>query len=87
MLCPFLKKECVQSKCMLWITGIKKDLKSGDLTPYSNCALGEIPVMLIDVIRNTSGIQAAVESHRNEGTQRQDDLLNVLLQNRQLNGG
>jgi hypothetical protein len=37
-----------------------------------------IPDMLMDVIKNTNGTQAAVESSRNETVKRQDSLLGLL---------
>ena len=43
----------------------------------SVCAMVMVPDMLLDIIKNTVGTQAAVESSRNETVKRQDNLLEI----------
>lgn len=78
MLCPFLKDECIKDKCMMWLHGVKKSPQTQEVFPYSNCSIAESSLMLLDIIKNTSGVQAAVESHRNENVVGQQELLNLL---------
>lgn len=57
--------------------GKEKSTDAGSF-PYSNCSIAESSLMLLDIIKNTSGVQAAVESHRNENVVGQQELLNLL---------
>lgn len=72
--CPLIKKECVESKCRFWIHITGKHPQSGVSLDHFDCAVAWLPVLLVDNARHTVGVQAAVESMRNEVVKRQDQL-------------
>lgn len=71
--CPLLKKDCIEDKCAWFLTSVKQT-PPPDCKPmqFNVCSLVMIPDMLIDLIKNTAGTQAAVEDSRNETIVRQD---------------
>lgn len=76
--CPLLKKDCIQGQCMWWVEMIVKNLKTGEMENDNNCVVSKLPGLMVEQLRNTNGIQAAVEHSRNENTKRQDVLLNMI---------
>lgn len=85
-LCPFIgKKPCLEHDCMLytnisWInpqTGLGED-------KYA-CALALIPIMLVENARKTGGVQAAVETARNDICTRQDTFNQLAIEARERN--
>lgn len=77
--CPLLSKPCLEEGCAWFMKTIKTSRELDPKpVPFNACAMLMIPDMLIDVIRNTIGTQAAVESSRNESVRRQDAMLNIL---------
>lgn len=76
--CPLLNKECIEAKCMWWVEMVEKNINTGEIFPSNNCSMSKLPGLLVEVIRNTNGVQAAVESHRNENVVGQHELLNLL---------
>jgi len=76
--CPFLKKDCIEDKCMLFSRSVKTEVTTQKQIPLNTCTLNLIPDMLLDVIKNTNGTQAAVEHRGNEQIKRQDTLLTIL---------
>lgn len=77
-MCPLIKKDCVEHKCRFWIHVSGKHPQSGATLDHFDCAVAWLPVLLVDNARHTVGVQAAVESMRNEVIQRQDKLNNAV---------
>lgn len=73
-ICPLLKKACIENRCRFWIHVTGKHPQSGASLDHFDCAVAWLPVLLVDNARHTVGVQAAVESMRNEVIQRQDQL-------------
>lgn len=61
-----------------------KDTKTQEVFVKEDCIVNFIPTMLLDIIKNTNGTTAAVESHRNEDVKRQDHFLGLLHEAREL---
>lgn len=49
-----------------------KEVISQEVRVEHDCAVNRIPLMLLDVIKNTGGTQAAVEQRGNESIKRHD---------------
>lgn len=77
-MCPLLKKDCIENKCMWWVEMIAKNVKTGEMETANNCAISKIPTLLVEELQNTRGIQASVESSRNETVARQEVLLHMI---------
>ena len=77
MKCPLLNKDCIESKCAWWTIAQMKNIHTQELYQESKCAINAIGPMLVEMIKNTGGVQAAVESSRNETTSRQDAFLQL----------
>jgi hypothetical protein len=84
MKCPLLNKDCIEAKCAWWTTVTLKNIHTQELYSESKCVVNTIGPMLVDLIKNTGGVQAAVESSRNESVLRQDAFLK-LVEGRTLN--
>lgn len=74
-ICPFMKKACIEHDCMLYthVTMVSNP-QSGASEDKYGCALAWLPVLQIGQMQSTRGVQAAVESTRNEIIGRQDAL-------------
>lgn len=82
-ICPMLNKECVGSKCMWWVEMIVKNIQTGEMNNANDCAISKLPGLLVEGLRATNGVQASVESHRNENVKRQDVLLTMIHEGQQ----
>lgn len=72
-ICPFIKKECMEHKCMLYTHITMKDPQSGMDKDEWTCSLVLIPIMMLENARQTRGVQSATESMRNEIVKRMDN--------------
>lgn len=79
VICPLLKKPCIEHECMWYCHVEGKNPQSGQDVDCWDCAVRWIPVMIMDQTRHTKGVQAAVESFRNETIERQDALNTTLV--------
>lgn len=72
--CPLLRKPCIEHGCKFWthITGMHP--QSGAKIDSFDCSIAWLPVLLVEATRTTGGVQASVESMRNEVIKRQDTL-------------
>jgi len=90
-ICPFLKKTCIEHDCALYMhVQMQTNPQSGKTVDEFGCALAWTPIMMIEASRQTRGVQAAVESTRNEIVKRQDILngaIDAASQGRQLGAG
>lgn len=55
-----------------------KNIKTQEMYLESKCIVNTIGPMLIELIKNTGGVQAAIETQRNENTARQDKFLETV---------
>jgi len=76
-LCPLLNKECIESKCAWWTTVQMKNIQTQEPYVENHCVVNTIGPMLIELIKNTGGVQKAIESGRNETVSRQDAFLQL----------
>ena len=82
--CPLNKMmPCVGKDCAWWIEMMVKETKTGEIQDASACAIVKTPILLLEQLRMTNGVQAAVESSRNENLKRQDALLGLLVEARE----
>jgi hypothetical protein len=78
-ICPLLKKPCIEHGCA-WYAHIEgKHPQSGAILDTWACSIPWIPIMSLENARQTRGVQAAVESFRNESIDRQDALNTTLV--------
>jgi hypothetical protein len=77
-ICPLIRKACIENRCRFWTHVIGGHPQSGAKLDHFDCAVAWLPVLLVDNARHTVGVSAAVESLRNEVTQRQDQLNNAV---------
>lgn len=73
-LCPLLNKACIQERCMFWTHVRGANPQTGDPVDAHDCAVKWLPVLLIENAKQTREGAAAIESGRNEITDRQDIL-------------
>ncbi|CAB3720234.1 hypothetical protein LMG22037_04701 [Paraburkholderia phenoliruptrix] len=72
--CPLLKKACIESDCAFWTHMLGMHPQTGAPVDQWGCAVTWLPLLLVENSRHARGVQAAVESARNEITARQDVL-------------
>ncbi|WP_080425296.1 hypothetical protein [Burkholderia ubonensis] len=78
-LCPLLKKPCVEHECAWYAHVVGRDPQTGRDVDHFDCSVRWIPMLITEGARQTRGVQAAVESMRNETVKRQDVLNTALL--------
>lgn len=64
--CPLIKGPCIQAKCAWWTTVRGKNPQTGADVDEAGCAIGWIPMLLIENAKVSAETGAAVESARNE---------------------
>ncbi|MFB9123287.1 hypothetical protein E2553_00275 [Paraburkholderia dipogonis] len=72
--CPLIKKPCIESGCTFWTHLLGTNPNTGLPVDEFGCSISWLPILLIETARHTRGVQAAVESTRNEIVSRQDIL-------------
>ena len=72
--CPLLKKPCIEHGCKFWMHITGTHPQSGAKIDSFDCSIAWLPVLLVEATRVTTGVQASVESMRNEVVKRQDTL-------------
>ena len=80
-ICPFLKEECVGSKCMLWTHVLGANPATGQPIDHFDCAITWIPMLLIENSLEERKTGASVQSFRNEMVKSNGTLL-TLFSNR-----
>ena len=63
--CPLLKKKCIEHRCAWFTHLIGKDPQTGAQMDKWGCAVGWIPILLIENAQEVRQTAAAVESARN----------------------
>jgi hypothetical protein len=71
--CPLIKKDCVQLQCA-WFTQLRgTNPQTGQEIDEWMCAVSALPLLQIEVAKETRQGAAATESFRNEVVRRADD--------------
>ena len=78
LICPLIRKACIESRCRFWTRVSGANPQTGVLIDQYDCAVAWLPILLVENSRRATGTTAAVESLRNEVTQRQDQLNNAV---------
>ncbi|EEE06840.1 hypothetical protein KTE49_20760 [Burkholderia multivorans] len=78
VVCPLLKKPCLEHECAWFAHVVGRDPQTGRDVDHWDCSVRWLPVMMTEGARQTRGVQAAVESMRNDVVQRQDGLNTAL---------
>jgi hypothetical protein len=64
--CPLIKKDCIELKCA-WFTQLRgHNPNTGEEIDDWGCAVGWLPVLLVENSQQQRSTGAAVESFRNE---------------------
>ncbi len=63
--CPFIKGKCKQSKCMMFKSIRGTNPNTGSEIDEYDCAIGLLPMALLEVAKQTRDSGAAIESFRN----------------------
>jgi len=71
-ICPFLKKACIEHDCMLYTHLTFVNPQTAVSEDKWACSIALVPIMLVESSRTTRGVQAAVETARNDICERQD---------------
>lgn len=74
--CPFIKKDCIESKCALYTTVRGTHPQTGEEIDQEGCAMAWMPVLLVENSQQQRQTGAAVESFRNEVVKQQQALSN-----------
>jgi hypothetical protein len=72
-LCPFLRKPCIEHDCMMYTHLTMVNPQSAAMQDQWGCAVQWLPILLVENAKQSRGVQAAVESTRNEIVKRQDE--------------
>jgi hypothetical protein len=64
--CPLIKKDCVERKCAWYMHIRGMDPNTGKDVDHWGCAIGWMPMLLIENSQQQRSTGAAVESFRNE---------------------
>ena len=64
--CPLIKKDCIGDKCAWWTTVRGTNPQTGADVDEAGCAIGWLPMLLLENAKETRQAGAAVESARNE---------------------
>jgi hypothetical protein len=78
--CPFIKKDCIQMQCALFTCVRGIDPNTGKEIDDWGCAMGWLPVLLINSANESRKTTAATESFRNEMVNQGQQTQKVLLQ-------
>lgn len=82
--CPLIKEDCVQLKCAWFIQLRGKNPNTGQDVDEWLCSISALPMLQIEVAKETRQGAAATESFRNEMVKanQQNSVVNVLLNKR-----
>ena len=64
--CPLIKKDCVEKKCAWYMHIRGMDPNTGKEIDHWGCAVGWMPMLLIENSQQQRSTSSAVESFRNE---------------------
>ena len=73
-ICPLMKKPCIEHDCAWYAHMEGMNPQNGATMDHWDCAVKWLPILITEQARQTRGVQASVESMRNETITRQDEL-------------
>lgn len=79
IICPLLKKPCIEHECAWFVNIQGMHPQTGAQLDTWDCSIKWTPIMMIESARQTRGVQAAVETMRNDVVDRQDNLNQALV--------
>ena len=82
--CPFLNKKCIESKCAMWVEMTKVNAMTGETWRDDGCGVARVVPVISELMGTNVRVQAAVESLRNQTVARQDAMLEIVANNREL---
>ncbi len=82
--CPLLKGDCVEARCLWWVHLRGKNPQTGAEIDTPGCAIGWLPILLIENAQEVRQAAAAVESSRNENVDGLRRLTDVIKEARRL---
>ena len=85
--CPFIKKDCIQMQCALFTCVRGTDINTGKEIDEWGCAMGWLPMLLINTANESRKTCAATESFRNEMVNQSIQTQQVLLKAAELANG
>ena len=78
--CPLIKKDCIELKCA-WFTQLRgHNPNTGEEIDDWGCAVGWLPVLLVENSQQQRSTGAAVESFRNEMVKANENSHKVLTE-------
>jgi hypothetical protein len=77
--CPFFKKPCIEHDCMMYTHVTMTDPQTGIAKDEWTCCIPLSCALHVESTKQMRGVQAAVESFRNETIERQDALNTTLV--------
>jgi len=77
--CPLLKKPCIEHRCSWYTQLIGADPQTGEQLNKWGCAVGFIPILLVENAKEVRQTAAAVESARNEAVKDRSLLAGAIL--------
>lgn len=77
--CPFIKKDCIQMQCALFTCVRGIDTNTGKELDEWGCAMGWMPMLLINTANESRKTCAATESFRNEMVTANQQTQNALM--------
>ena len=80
IICPLLKKPCIEDECAWWTTVRGYDINTGKEIDNQQCVVTTFPLLMIENSAQQRSTASAVESLRNETIDR-TDITNKLLAN------
>lgn len=72
--CPLTKKACAEHECAWYAHMEGINPQTGKPMDHWDCAVKWLPILITEQARQTRGVQASVESFRNEATKQQAEL-------------
>jgi hypothetical protein len=63
--CPLLQKRCVEERCSWWVLVSRENIQTGERDIKGMCQVNNLAFLAVEIMKNVSGAQAAVESLRN----------------------
>lgn len=73
-ICPLLKKPCIAHDCAWYGHMTGTDPSTGKDMDLWDCSIKWIPILITEQARQTRGVQAAVETMRNENVKASAEL-------------
>ena len=89
LLCPYtaLKEVCVKDKCPKWTKIQMENPQDGSTIDQWACGDTWIPILLVELSQKMVRMDATVESHRNNSSKQNEQLLDTIVKAENINIG